>query len=88
MKIESIKHIKRGNENMKTVKFQMEELTCPSCIKKIEGVLSKQEGVSEVKVLFNSSKVKVIFDENLVSAENLASTIKKLGYQVLNRKIS
>ncbi|EKN68967.1 copper chaperone [Schinkia azotoformans MEV2011] len=73
---------------MKTVKFQMEELTCPSCIKKIEGVLSKQEGVSEVKVLFNSSKVKVIFDENLVSAENLASTIKKLGYQVLNRKIS
>lgn len=73
---------------MKTVKFQTEELTCPSCVKKIEGVLSKQEGVSEVKVLFNSSKVKVTFDENLVTAENLASTIKKLGYQVLKSKVS
>lgn len=73
---------------MKTVKFQTEELTCPSCIKKIEGVLSKQEGVSEVKVLFNSSKVKITFDENLVTMENLASTIKKLGYPVLNSKVS
>ncbi len=73
---------------MKTVKFQTEELTCPSCIKKIEGVLSKQEGVSEVKVLFNSSKVKVTFDEDFVTPENLASTIKKLGYPVLNSKVS
>lgn len=35
---------------MKTVKFQMEALTCPSCIKKIEATLSKQDGVKEAKV--------------------------------------
>lgn len=73
---------------MKTVKFQMEELTCPSCVKKIEGVLSKREGVSEVKVLFNSSKVKVVYDENHVTADQLASTIEQLGYPVLNSKVS
>jgi copper chaperone CopZ len=73
---------------MKTLKIQLEELTCPSCVKKIEGVLSKQKGVSEAKVLFNSSKVKVTFDENFITADILASTIEKLGYPVLNRKVS
>lgn len=73
---------------MKIVKFQLEELTCPSCVKKIEGILSKQEGVSEAKVLFNSSKVKITFDENLIAAENLASMIKKLGYPVQSSKVS
>ncbi|HHY74879.1 MAG TPA: heavy-metal-associated domain-containing protein [Bacillus bacterium] len=73
---------------MKTVKFQLEELTCPSCVKKIEGVLAKQEGVSDVKVLFNSSKVKVVFNEEIIAAEQLASTIEQLGYPVLNSKVS
>lgn len=73
---------------MKTLKIQLEELTCPSCVKKIEGVLSKQKGVSEAKVLFNSSKVKVTFDENFITADILTSTIEKLGYPVLNRKVS
>ena len=37
---------------MKTVKFAVEDLICPSCIKKIEGALSKKSGVDEAKVLF------------------------------------
>ncbi|WP_458413573.1 heavy-metal-associated domain-containing protein [Schinkia sp. CFF1] len=73
---------------MKTVKFQTEELTCPSCVKKIEGVLVKQAGVSEAKVLFNSSKVKVVFDENIVEAEQLKEAIQQLGYPVLSSKVS
>ena len=44
---------------METIRFQLETLTCPSCIAKIEGALNKQSGVEEAKVLFNSSKVKV-----------------------------
>ncbi len=48
---------------MATVKFQLETLSCPSCIKKIETVLNKQMGVKEASVLFHSSKVKIAFDE-------------------------
>lgn len=48
---------------MTVIKFQLEPLTCPSCIKKIEGKVGKMDGVEEVKVLFNSSKVKVDYDE-------------------------
>jgi copper chaperone len=71
---------------MTTVKFQMETLSCPSCIRKIEGALEKQAGVMEAKVLFHSSKVKVDYDEKLVTDELLEHTIVKLGYPVLSKK--
>ncbi|ANU28195.1 heavy-metal-associated domain-containing protein [Planococcus versutus] len=68
---------------MTTVKFQLEPLTCPSCIKKIEGKVGKMNGVEQVKVLFNSSKVKAVYDENTVSSDELKTVIEKLGYSVL-----
>ena len=69
---------------MKTARFQLETLTCPSCISKIEGVLSKEAGVEEAKVLFNSSKVKVTYNENKVTSADLSALIQKLGYPVLS----
>ena len=73
---------------MKTVKFQLEPLTCPSCIKKIEGKLGKMAGVIGSKVLFNSSKVKATYDESQVTAEEIEKTIIKLGYPVEGAKVS
>lgn len=67
---------------METIKLQLEPLTCPSCIKKIETKLGKMEGVEEAKVLFNSSKVKATFDTDRVTKAQIAETIEKLGYQV------
>jgi len=67
---------------MTTVKFQLEPLTCPSCIKKIETKLGKMNGVEDAKVLFNSSKVKATFDESQVTSSELKTTIEKLGYPV------
>ncbi|KRG12379.1 heavy metal-binding protein [Virgibacillus soli] len=71
---------------MATVKIQLETLSCPSCIKKIETVLNKQMGVKEASVLFHSSKVKIAFDETNTTAEQLEKIITKLGYPVINAK--
>ena len=71
---------------MKTAAFQLEELTCPSCIKKIEKALEQLKGVLEIKVLFNLSKVKVSYLENEIHADQIANTISALGYQILVRK--
>jgi len=71
-------------KEIKTVKFQLETLTCPSCIQKIEGVLNKEKGVEKVKVLFNSSKVKIEYDEDVVTSERLKELIGKVGYPVLS----
>ncbi|APB38058.1 heavy-metal-associated domain-containing protein [Heyndrickxia faecalis] len=67
---------------MKKAVMQLETLTCPSCMKKIEGALDKVEGVENVKVLFNASKAKVDFDEGKVSADELKEIVEKTGYQV------
>lgn len=69
-------------KDLKTVRFQLETLTCPSCISKIEGVLNKEPGVEKSKVLFNSSKVKVIYDEDEVSSERLEQLIEEVGYPI------
>lgn len=33
--------------------YQLDGLTCPSCLQKIEGALSQQAGVKTVKALFS-----------------------------------
>ncbi|MCM3633454.1 MULTISPECIES: heavy-metal-associated domain-containing protein [Paenibacillus] len=71
---------------MKKAVMQLEALTCPSCIKKIEGALSKMSGVDDVKCLFNASKAKVDFDDSKVTADQLKETVEKLGYEVLTIK--
>lgn len=69
---------------MKTIRIQLETLTCPSCINKIEGVLNKQTGVDEAKVMFNSSKVKITYNEEETNPNELSEIIEKLGYPVLS----
>ncbi|HZW77048.1 MAG TPA: heavy-metal-associated domain-containing protein [Flavobacteriaceae bacterium] len=71
-------------ENIKEKRFQLETLTCPSCVTKIEGMLSKESGVKEAKVLFNSSKVKVKFETEKTSEEHLKSSLEKLGFPVIS----
>lgn len=73
---------------MKKVVLQLEELTCPSCVKKIETTLDKTEGVNSARVLFNSSKVRAEFDESKIKAEQIKEKIANLGYEVLSTKIS
>lgn len=61
--------------------LRTDDLTCPSCIKKIESSIGKRNGVSDVSVKFNLNKVTVDHD-NTVTGEELKSTVEKLGYPV------
>lgn len=72
---------------MSKVTMKLDALTCPSCMTKIEGALSKKDGVQNVKVLFNASKVKAEFDDSTVSAEDLANVVTDLGYAVQSSKV-
>jgi copper chaperone len=66
--------------------YQLETVSCPSCIAKIEGMLKRTAGVSESEVLFNTSRVKVSFDESVITSEEIRNKINKLGYKVLSEK--
>lgn len=74
---------------MKSATIQLETLSCPSCMQKIEGAVKGLDGVEKetAKVLFNSSKVKLDFDEDKVSIEEIESAITKLGYDIIKSKV-
>ncbi len=73
---------------MKKAVYQLEPLTCPSCIKKIETALGNTKGVELVKVLFNSGKVRTEYDDSLIDAEQIGIIIGELGYPVIKTKVS
>ena len=71
---------------MTTKTYQLETVTCPSCINKIEGMLKKTKGIEKLEVLFNSSRVRVSFEENTIESEEIKKKINQLGYNVLGEK--
>jgi copper chaperone len=71
----------------KKITMQLDALTCPSCLTKIESAVKQQPGVDNVKVLFNAAKVKAEFDDTKNSAEQLTDVVTKLGYEVQKTKV-
>ncbi|GKQ42793.1 heavy metal-binding protein [Companilactobacillus sp. RD055328] len=67
--------------------MQLDELSCPSCLQKIEAGVGQIKGVNTAKVLFNASKVKVDFDETKVDQNKLVDTVTNLGYEVKGVKV-
>ncbi|EDP76312.1 cation transporting ATPase (E1-E2 family) protein [Hydrogenivirga sp. 128-5-R1-1] len=61
-------------------------MTCVNCARTIEIALKRKEGVRDVEVSFELGRVKVDFDENKVSEEDIARTIEELGYRVLEEE--
>ncbi|NLP16384.1 MAG: heavy-metal-associated domain-containing protein [Clostridiales bacterium] len=74
---------------MKTANIQLETLTCPSCMQKVEGAVKKLDGIDKdsLKVLFNSSKVKVNFDEDKIGIEQIEEAITNIGYEVIKSSV-
>ena len=64
---------------MKTV-LRSKELTCPSCIAKIEKALTALNGVEEAKVHFNTGRIEVQHDPQLVTGEELEKAVRAIGY--------
>lgn len=69
---------------MKKATLQLETLTCPSCLQKIENATKSLNGVDaeSVKVLFNASKARMTFDEDVISIEEIEKAIRTVGYEV------
>lgn len=68
------------------ITMQLESLTCPSCMQKIQGALEKQTGVEKVKVLFNASKVKAELAPD-ADPETIKQVVENLGYAVEDMKV-
>lgn len=69
---------------MQKATIQLETLTCPSCALKIAGAVKLLPGVDKesVNVMFNSSKVKLNFDDSKLVIGDIEKAITTLGYVV------
>lgn len=65
---------------MKTV-FRSQELSCPSCVAKIEKAVKSLDGVQQAKVFFNTGRIEVVHDAEAVSPDEIIESIRSVGYE-------
>lgn len=65
---------------MKTL-LRSQELTCPSCVAKIEKALKSLPGVQDARVFFNTGRIEVQHDPAEVSQEKLVEAVRSTGYE-------
>lgn len=70
---------------MSQLTLLLEKLTCPSCMHKIIQTMDKLNGVKKTKILFNSSKARIFFNEEIITEIEIMNKIQEIGYQ--SRKI-
>jgi copper chaperone len=64
---------------MKTT-LRSQDLSCPSCVAKIEKALQGIEGVTGARVHFNTGRIEVEHEPEVATAE-LVQTVRKTGYE-------
>lgn len=65
---------------MKTL-LRSTELSCPSCVAKIEKALKGLPGVTNAQVHFNTGRIEVEHDPQRVNADQLVKTVRATGYE-------
>ncbi len=57
------------------------ELTCPSCIAKIQKQLRLTDGVEKATVHFSTGRIEVEHDEARADVATLIEAVRKAGYE-------
>ena len=60
--------------------FDVEGMTCASCVRNVETALEKVDGVRSASVNFGTERATVDYDPNLVSVDQLSQAISGAGY--------
>lgn len=69
------------DSHQKNTILRSDELTCPSCVRKIETALTRREGVADAKVHFSTGRIEVRHDPAIVAPNDLAQAIREVGYE-------
>ncbi len=65
--------------------IKIEGMTCVSCERRIEGQLKQTKGVMRAKVSYPHNHAECLYDEELISLEEIAQIIEKIGYTVIKK---
>ncbi len=65
---------------MKTIRLNIEGMSCASCVNTIESALGKTDGVREARIHITNDTGTVVFDENTLTEQDVLDVVKKSGY--------
>jgi copper chaperone len=65
----------------KTTTLRSQELSCPSCISKIEKELNQVTGVESVDVRYNTGRIIIEHDPARAATDTLVEAVARAGYK-------
>lgn len=69
-----------GSANASLAEYQIEKMTCGSCVNTIEQALAKLDGVGAVEVNVTSGRGRVTYDPSSIDSTSIAAAISGAGY--------
>lgn len=71
---------RKDNGQAVTTMLRSRELSCPSCVPKIEKALGALPGVREAKVHFNTGRIEIEHEPSGPKIEEMIDAVAKIGY--------
>ncbi|MYL56662.1 heavy metal translocating P-type ATPase [Virgibacillus halodenitrificans] len=68
---------------MATKTFNIEGMTCASCVQTVEKATKKLPGVQEANVNLATEKLNINYDESVVTVQDIQTAVDKAGYKAL-----
>lgn len=68
-------------QDLKTLKLDVEGMTCASCTASIEHALSHVEGVEQVHVNLMSETVQLSYNPQMIKSQDIIKSIEEVGYK-------
>jgi len=65
---------------MKTLLVEIKDMHCSNCAMKLQSLEDDLPGVDTVDASYHSQKMKVVYDESVVTSEAIMAAVVKLGY--------
>jgi len=65
---------------MKTLLLEIKDMHCSNCAMKLQALEDDLPGVDTVDASYRSQKMKVIYDETIVTPVTIMDAVRKLGY--------
>lgn len=69
---------------MKKITFSLAGVECPNCILKLEGIEDQLPGIKWVEGSYRKSQLRIEFEPDKVSIEQIRDRVQSMGYQVVN----
>jgi len=68
---------------MKSVKLNVNGMSCEHCVKSIKNGLLEIEGISDVQVSLANKNVDVDYSETVIGIVEIKKIIEEIGYEVV-----